>query len=140
MLRKLQMKFVAITMALVTAVLAVVFVSLYITVEHSVEDLSRQVLHRVATENPRTGSFSRPDLNGETLLPYFTVEIWGSRAYVTGGTYADLENTEALTSILNACARQEAGEGVLEEFRSRWSIPIRRRNTPLRKASVFPSS
>ena len=44
MLRKLQLKFVAITMALVTAVLAVVFVSLYVTIERSVEDLSREVL------------------------------------------------------------------------------------------------
>ena len=119
MLRKLQIKFVAICMTLVTLVLAGVFVSLYITTERNVEDLSRQVLHRVAEES-RGGVFQRPDLGGETLLPYFTVEIWGTRAYVTGGTYADLEDTEALEAILNACAREEASEGVLEEYGLRY--------------------
>ena len=47
MLRKLRLKFVAICMALVTAVMAVVFVSVYVSMERNVESLSRQVLHRV---------------------------------------------------------------------------------------------
>ena len=53
------------------------------------------------------------------LLPYFTVELWGSRAYVTGGTYANLEDTEALQSILTDCLRQEPGEGLLRQYRLR---------------------
>ena len=41
MLRKLRLKFVAICMALVTAVMAVVFFSVYISMERNVESLSR---------------------------------------------------------------------------------------------------
>jgi len=119
LLRKLQLKFVAISMALVTAVLAVVFVSLYLSMERSVEELSREVLYRVAQETGRDG-FARPGIGQETLLPYFTVEVWGNRAYVTGGTYADLEDTAELEAILNECARREAGEGVLEAYRLRY--------------------
>jgi len=120
LIRKLRLKFVAICMALVTAVLAVVFVSLYVSMRSSVEDLSRQVLYRVAQEDNRDGLLLRPEFGGETLLPYFTVEVWGNRAYVTGGTYADLENTDELEAILNACARQEEDEGELEAFGLRY--------------------
>ena len=81
MLRKLRLKFVAICMALVTAVMAVVFFSVYISMERNVEDLSRQVLHRVVQETPMVGSgILRPEIRigGEqVLLPYFTVEVWG---------------------------------------------------------------
>ena len=123
MLRKLQLKFVAMSMALVTAVLAVVFLSIFLSTQRSVEELSRSFLHQVAQESGR-GSFTRPGLaqrpDGELLLPYFTVEIWGSRAYVTGGTYDDLEDTEALEEILNACVKQPEGEGVLEGYGLRY--------------------
>ena len=119
MIRKLQLKFVAISMALVTAVLAVVFLSLYATTQRNVENLSRQVLHQVAQEG-RSGSFTRPAIGESALLPYFTVEVWGNRAYVTGGTYADMDDTEELEAILNACARRSESEGVLEEYRLRY--------------------
>ena len=112
MIRKLRLKFVAICMALVTAVLAVVFLSVYFTMERSIETLSRQVLYRVAQDSVYSGSrdFVRPeigiDVGGDrVLLPYFTVEVWGSQAYVTGGTYDELENTEALQAILTDCGR-----------------------------------
>ena len=111
MIRKLRLKFVAICMALVTAVLAVVFLSVYFTMERSIETLSRQVLYRVAQDSVYGGSrdFVRPeigiDVGGDrVLLPYFTVEVWGSQAYVTGGTYDELENTEALQAILSTAS------------------------------------
>jgi hypothetical protein len=44
MIQKLRLKFVAICMALVTAVMAVVFVSVYVSMERNVEALSRQDL------------------------------------------------------------------------------------------------
>ena len=51
MIRKLRLKFVAVCMAMVTAVLAVVLVSLYAALQQNVEDLSRQVLRRVMQED-----------------------------------------------------------------------------------------
>lgn len=125
MIRKLRIKFVAICMALVTAVLATVFFSVYVTMERNVENLSRQVLHRVAQDAGRTMDVNRPEFGGfaggdQVLLPYFTVEVWGSRAYVTGGTYDDLENTEELQTILNECLAQSGQEGVLTSYRLRY--------------------
>ena len=132
MIKKLRLKFVAVCMAMVTAVLAVVFVSVYFSAQHSIERSSRAVLERVIKE---AGSFSpgsfRPglglDFNGDDIqLPYFTVQLWGgSTAYVTGGTYADLENTEALTSILRECLSREENEGTLEAYGMRY---LRRNN------------
>ena len=106
MIRKLRLKFVAICMTLVTAILAVVFFSVYTSAHRQVEDLSLQVLHRVAqSDRGFPGGFERPDAgipigDDRIPLPYFTVELWGSRAIVTGGTYEELENTDALEQIL----------------------------------------
>ena len=128
MIRKLRLKFVAICMALVTAVLAVVFLSVYFTMERSIETLSRQVLYRVAQDSLYSGGsrdFIRPeigiDVGGDwVLLPYFTVEVWGSQAYVTGGTYDELENTEALQAILSDCLSQPEQEGTIRSYRLRY--------------------
>lgn len=54
------------------------------------------------------------------LLPYFTVNIWGDTAYITGGTYADLENTDTLRDILSQCLEQEAAEGTVNEYHLRY--------------------
>ena len=128
MIRKLRLKFVAICMTLVTAVLAVVFLSVYFTMERSIETLSRQVLYRVAQDSLYSGGsrdFVRPeisiDVGGDrVLLPYFTVEVWGSQAYVTGGTYDELENTEALQAILSDCLSQPKQEGTIRSYRLRY--------------------
>ena len=127
MIRKLRLKFVAICMALVTAVLAVVFLSVYFTMERSIETLSRQVLYRVAQDSVYGGSrdFVRPeigiDVGGDrVLLPYFTVEVWGSHAYVTVGTDDELENTEALQAILTDCLSRPEQEGTIHSYRLRY--------------------
>lgn len=127
MIRTLRLKFVAICMALVTAVLAVVFLSVYFTMERSIEALSRKVLYQVAQDAGYSGSrdFIRPeigiDVGGDrVLLPYFTVEIWGSQAYVTGGTYEELEDTEALRDILSKCLAQSESEGTIRSYRLRY--------------------
>lgn len=124
MIQKLRRKFVLICMLMVTAVLAVVFCSIYFSVRQNIESLSVQVLHQVVKEDKRTG-ISRPDVGitiggDRVLLPYFTVNIWGGTAYVTGGTYADLEDTEALRAILSDCLSQKAGSGVVEEYHLRY--------------------
>lgn len=127
MLRKLRVKFVAICMSLVTVILAVVFSSSLLSIRQNITDLSRQVLHRVIQES---GPF-QPDfgisLDGGSqpvLLPYFTVRLIPSggsyAAYVTGGTYSGLDDTEELTAILRACLAQEQREGVLPDYQLRY--------------------
>ena len=127
MIRKLRLKFVAVCMAMVTAVLAVVFLSVYFSVQRSAETLSRQVLQRVIQESDQThgeGIF-RPDISitiggDRVLLPYFTVEVWGNNAYVTGGTYASLDDMEALSYILQDCLSQPQQEGIVERYGLRY--------------------
>ena len=91
MIRKLQLKFVAICMALVTLVMATVLCAIYIASQNSLESLSHQVLRQVIQMDTKQ-SGSRPGIDvtiGEERipLPYFSVEVWRGTAYVTGGTY-----------------------------------------------------
>ena len=99
MIRKLRRQFVAVCMALVTLVLAAVCGAAYHAVRENIGELSRQMLHQVLAEDGGRGSAPGVsiEIGGDrVLLPYFTVNIWGNTAYVTGGTYADLEDTDAL--------------------------------------------
>lgn len=126
MIRKLQIKFVAMCMVLVTAVLAVVFVAVFVSAKQNIEVISHQVLERVMQEDTLSG---RPDLgpnrDGEdVLLPYFTVNLWDSngvyRAFVTGGTYANLQDTAELEAILSDCLRQDQPEGTIRSYGLRY--------------------
>lgn len=128
MLRKLRLKFVAICMALVTVILAVVLLSSLLSIRQNVTDLSRQVLQRVIRQESTP---YRPEMGisleggGQTvLLPYFTVRLaplgGAYTAYVTGGTYSDLDDTEELAAILRACLDQEDSEGVLTAYHLRY--------------------
>ena len=124
MIRKLQLKFVAICMALVTLVMATVLCAIYIASQNSLESLSHQVLRQVIQMDTKQ-SGSRPGIDvtiGEERipLPYFSVEVWRGTAYVTGGTYSNLEDTEALRTILDECMSQNTAEGTIESYRLRY--------------------
>lgn len=129
MIRKLRLKFVAVCMAMVTAVLAVVCFAIFAALRGNVEDLSREVLHRVIQEEALSGG-RKPEIGVEiggdkVLLPYFTVSVWPGgggayTAYVTGGTYAALEDTAELTAILEDCLGQEPPEGVIQSYSLRY--------------------
>ena len=116
-------------MALVTAILAVVFFSVYLSMARNISDLSRQVLYRVSQEET-IGGMTRPDISiaiggDRVLLPYFTVNVWPSRgggytAQITGGTYSNLEDTEELTAILQDCLSQNRQEGTVSGYHLRY--------------------
>lgn len=129
MIRKLRLKFVAICMALVTAVLAAVFLSVFFAMRQNVRDLSRQLLYRVAQDSayslggqPSVGISIGGDQT--ILLPYFTVNVYpGGTTYfadVTGGTYANLDDSAELTAILQDCLAQGADEGVIQAYHLRY--------------------
>ncbi len=118
MLKKLRLKFVAVCMALITAVLAVMIGTAVRSARERVERISADVLSRVIAEQP--GKRSIGIGGGEVALPYFTVEVWQNTAYVTGGTYGELEDTEALTAILSACMEKPEAEGMLPEYNLRY--------------------
>ncbi|MEY8387842.1 HAMP domain-containing sensor histidine kinase [Oscillospiraceae bacterium 38-13] len=125
MIRKLRLKFVAVCMAMVTAVLAAVCLSIFAALRGNVADLSRQVLQRVIQEAPHALRGQREigvEIGGDKLLlPYFTAQIWpGGKAYVTGGTYAGLEDTEELAAIIQDCLSQPEAEGVVQDYHLRY--------------------
>lgn len=129
MIQKLRLKFVAVCMLMVTAVLAVVFASVYSSAERNIEQTSRQLLQRVISEQavsaPGKGDTKHdigPDLgSGKVQLPFFTVEIWGENTiYVTGGTYTNLEDTDALSDIISECMSQSEPEGTVSSYNLRY--------------------
>ncbi|MCI9579088.1 MAG: HAMP domain-containing histidine kinase [Oscillibacter sp.] len=142
MIQKLRLKFVVVCMAMVTAVLAAVCFAIFAALRGNVADLSREVLHRVIQEEGR-----RPEIGVEIggdklLLPYFTVSVWPGgggtyAAYVTGGTYAGLEDTAELTAILEDCLSQEPPEGVIQSYSLRY---LRRDNGLYRRLAFVDMS
>nr|WP_325230208.1 HAMP domain-containing sensor histidine kinase [uncultured Oscillibacter sp.] len=146
MIRKLRLKFVAICMAMVTAVLAVVCFAIFAALRGNVADLSREVLYRVIQEEALSGG-RKPEIGVEiggdkVLLPYFTVSVWPGgggtyAAYVTGGTYAGLEDTAELTAILEDCLSQEPPEGVIQSYSLRY---LRRDNGLYRRLAFVDMS
>ena len=62
MIRKLQIKFVAMCMILVTAVLGVVFTAVFFSAKQNIEVISHQVLQRVMEDDTPSG---RPDLGAQ---------------------------------------------------------------------------
>ena len=121
MIRKLRWKFVAVCMVLVAAVLAAVCFAALHSVQQNIEDLSRQVLVQVLREDTGTAPSASINIGGDqVLLPYFTVNIWGDTAYITGGTYADLEDTDTLRDILSQCLAQNRTEGTVESYHLRY--------------------
>lgn len=121
MIKKLRWKFVAVCMVLVALILSAVFAAAHHALRENIEDLSRQLLRQVISEEGMPNVSI--DIGGDRiLLPYFTVNIWGGTAYITGGTYADLEDTETLRDILSQCLAQNRMEGTVEAYHLRYLV------------------
>lgn len=126
MIRKLRLKFVAVCMTLVTLVMAGVLLSSIVSFQQNLKSLSHQVLSSVIQED-RYSSHPyghqppfAPDPE-QIMLPYFTVMLLtdsggNQTAYVTGGTYSNLENSEALSDIIYTCLNQQKAEGTLDDY------------------------
>jgi two-component system sensor histidine kinase CiaH len=134
MIKKLRLKFVAVSMLLVTAVLLVVFLSMYTSARRNIQHTTRELLQRVISENtiqtPSSDSSSSDDKRGalslvpgtgKVQLPFFTVEVWNnSTIYVTGGTYQNLESTTQLAKIVHQCLKRSSDEGMLHSYSLRY--------------------
>ena len=121
-IRKLRWQFVAACMGLIAIVLAIVFGCVWASAQSALERSSHLALEQALS---RRGGDLLPGFrqNGgddQVLLPYFTVQVWGTTVYVTGGTYSGLEDTDALTAILTDCLAQEEDEGSLPGYALRY--------------------
>lgn len=122
MIRKLRLKVVCVCMLLVTAVLLGVFVSMLTSAQRGMRHSTQELLRRVVMEDPRAGAGQGGVIIGgnQVQLPYFTVELWNSTAYITGGTYPDLQDTDLLRDILARCLDMEEPQGVIPEYNLRY--------------------
>ena len=119
MLRGLRRKFVAVSMLLVALLLTAVLAAVFLLARYALEEASRDVLRRAIRENP--GKYGTQIAPNELALPYFTVNILGDTAYITGGTYADnLEDTEQLSAIVDDCLSMPEDEGTLPGYGLRY--------------------
>ena len=121
-IRKLRWQFVAACMGLIAIVLAIVFGCVWTSAQNALERSSHLALEQALSR--RGGDllpgFHQSGGDDQVLLPYFTVQVWGTTVYVTGGTYSGLEDTDALTAILTDCLSQEADEGSLPGYALRY--------------------
>ncbi|MBR3641207.1 MAG: HAMP domain-containing histidine kinase [Oscillibacter sp.] len=123
MIRKLRWKFVAVCMLLVTALLVTVLVAVFYSLRGNVADLSRQMLRQIIRED--VGVYALPADGQRVALPYFTVNVWGESVYVTGGNYAELQDSQTLRAMVDECLEQNAREGTLTSCQMRY---LRRSN------------
>lgn len=126
MIRKLQVKFVCIIMAVVTVMLTLMLTLQYRSTAASLESASLAALQS-AMMNPMTGN--RPgSAKRDPGQPCFTLyqSAWGSLV-ASGDGYFDLSDTETLLNIFDAARDTGAESGVLEEY----SLRFLRVETPI---------
>ena len=103
MLKKLRVRFVCIVMAIVLAMLSVIFALVLHFTRQSLAQESISMMQSVATD-PR--QLNWPGASS-SRLPYFTVHVsaFGTMR-VSGNSFYDLTDTELLTSlVLSVCVR-----------------------------------
>ena len=141
MLKQLRIKFICINMAIVTAMLAVIFGLVIFSTRQNLAEQSIRMMQSV-TMGPE--EFSPPDQFGErerpirerdeVLLPYFTLqEEQDGTLTASGNTYYDLTD-QAFLSDLNAAVESQDGEtGVLRDY----DLRFYRHSDPMGKYIVF---
>lgn len=115
MLKKLRIKFVCVIMAIVVAMLCVIFGLFFHFTRQSLEDESIQMMKTIAADPFQLSPIG--GWNTEVSLPYFALEInqWGS-IIATGGGYFDLSDEQFLLEVAQAALTSEAQTGELEEY------------------------
>lgn len=116
MLKKLRIKFICFTMALVFVMLTIIFGMVYGFTARNLQQDNLQQMHAVA---------GRPDLPGGKRpmipVPYLVVQQ-DSRGFWTaqGSDYYDLTDQAFLEELLQAVSHEEARDGVLKDYNLRY--------------------
>ena len=110
MIRSLRRKFIAMTMAIFTALLCVIFGLVIHFTGQTLQADSIRALRQAAQES------IQPGVPGQLRQPCFLVRVtpWSQSIQNTGGF--DLSDSQMLTDIMSQAAASEAELGVLEEY------------------------
>ena len=134
MLKRLRLKFVVINMAIVTAMLCVIFGLIYHSTRVDLEQENLAMMRALASF-PVLDSPGRPDEPPEEVrLPYFILQVEGDGTVSAfGGGYYDLSDLAFLQDLADKVRRTPGDTGVLEEYNLRFCRVI----TPMGERLVF---
>ena len=131
MIRRLRWKIVAINMAMVTAVLLAVFAGVLLSSRAAVERSVNQRLLQVI----QTGRYDA-SLPGQGSAPCFVADIYPSGTVrLSGSSYYQLDDQDAMAEIVTACLEQGSESGVLRAYHCAISGPT----APCIPASPLPT-
>ena len=134
MLKRLRLKFVVINMAIVTAMLGVIFGLVYHFTRVDLEMESINMMQAIAAF-PALDQPGRPDQAPDGLrLPYFILQVEpDGTVSAFGGGYYDLSDEAFLQALADEAARAPEDIGVLEAYNLRFC----RASTPMGERLVF---
>ena len=132
MIRKLQVKFVIINMAIVTVMLCIIFGLVYNTTKTNLETQSISMMKTIAADPFRLG---RPNEQSPDLrLPYFTLQLGIKGELIsTGGGYYDLSDRDFLKDLIDESVGRRRETGIVEQHGLRFC----RVSTPRGTVLVF---
>ena len=110
MIRRLRWKVISLNMGMVFCVLLAVFAAVYFS---SRAGIARSVQHQLQ-QVLQTGSGYDLSQPGQEGVPCFVAEVYASGTVrVSGNSYYDLTDKEALVDIVTAALTADSDEGVL---------------------------
>ena len=132
MIRKLQIKFVAVNMAIVAVMLCVIFGLVYHSTRVNLENESISMMKSIAHNPFQLGQPN--EQSPELRLPYFTLQL-GKRGELisTGGGYYDLSDKEFLKELIEESLGSRKETGVIKKHNLRFC----RVATPMGTVLVF---
>lgn len=128
MIRKLRLKFVCVNMAIVTAMLLVIFGMVLRFTAESLDRQSQEMLQSLCENRHKMASWGSPS------LPYFSVSVnlWGEVTATTGGYY-DLTDAQMVETVLKLALGSRESSGYLKSYHLRYQ----RQNRPFGHMVVF---
>ena len=115
MIRRLKIKFVCITMSLVTVILLCVLAAVLELTQASLQRESLRTMWQIAL-NPARPQAPDEEFNG-MRLPYFVLEVdRDGRVQQAGGGYYDLSDTEFLQNAVDQAVQTRQPSGMLEDY------------------------
>lgn len=123
MLKKLRFKIVAVTMAIVLAMLIIIFGLIYYFTQSNLQDRADAAMDTVsaAAQQYNYPAAPRPQVD----LPYFVLQIniWGD-VIASGNTYYDLEDQQLVQELIQNVYRTNQRDGYLPD----WNLQFRLHN------------
>ncbi len=119
MLKKLRWKFIGICMAIVTIMLAAIFILLYSSTKRNLERESTRMMESIAV-NPM--QVIMPNMKQEDIrLPYFTVFLSRTGEMVSiGGGYFDLSDEAFVQEVIEKALAEHTLRGTLNDYNLRF--------------------